>query len=165
VRRLIRRLTYANVVATIALFGVLAGGVAVAVKGGKKPSLLRAGIATPALDQERHLLRLKGIGQLRVACGGSGILTLQVRNRSGKRLQVSSVGSVDDSGVQSGRTEVADGQTGQLGLAGPIVNNPTHWISIAPVGKARRPQAMAVVNAERGCVTGRVGAIALSTEQ
>jgi hypothetical protein len=160
------KLTYANVVASIALFGVLAGGVAVAVKGsGAKPSLLRAGIATPSLEQQRSLLKLRKIGQLRIHCGGSGILTLHVRNRSGKRLQVSSLKSNDGGGVDGSRMEVADGETGQLGLAGPLVNSPTSWISIAPVGKAPRPQAMAVVNATRGCETGRVTAIGLSTEQ
>jgi hypothetical protein len=158
------KLTYANVVSTIALFGVLAGGYAVAFKG--QGSLQRTNIANPVEDGEGRLVKLRGIGQLRVGCSASGITTLFLQNNSGRTLEWSMIRSRDDTeALDWPREEVADGTRGAFGIAGPVANKTQHWLSIAALGKSPRPQVMGVINADRGCETGRTSAMLISTEE
>ena len=158
------RLTYANVVSTIALFGVLAGGYAVAFSG---KGSLRQGHVFPEHDERLTVVGLPGIGSLKAECGDGSITQLYVKNASGKALSVHAVAGTDTGGnAFVFGADIADGSTEPMGGVGGGENWSTMRLTIYPSGKSSRPQASVNVDVDRGCGTdGGVAAQVLSSEE
>jgi hypothetical protein len=160
------RLTYANVVATLALIVALGGGAAMALSG--SGSVKSANIATPEFEESTRLMRLDGIGKLRVACDEVGLVGVHLRNNSGKKLVVTRIAaneSFTNPGAYYYWNEIPDGESeGIGGIGGGKGSHATSWFSIFPAGDADRPQASLIVNVERDCVDGKVSVLATSTE-
>ena len=158
------RLTYANVVATIALFGVLAGGYAAAFSG---KGSLRQGHVFPDFGERLTVVELPGVGALKADCGDGSITTVYVKNTSGKNLAVhviAGTSAVSDAFVF--RADIADGATEPVGGVGGGEQWSTARLTIYPAGKSARPQASVNVNLDRGCgEDGGVAAQVLSSEE
>ena len=160
------RLSYANVVATLALAAALGGGAALALSG--SGSIQRATVA-PGFNDSETLLRLHGIGRVRAACDDAGFITNYLRNDSGRRLAVSGL-AANESAANPGAyyywEEVPDGQEIPLGgIGGGEGLHATWYVSIFPAGKSARPQATLTLNVEKGCSDGQVSALATNTEE
>lgn len=93
--RLGSRLTYANVIATLALCLAIGGGVTLAAVGGSGSVKFGAekGLSSAAFET---VLSLNGIGKVQAFCDND-VTIVRFKNTSGKRLQATSVRASDGS--------------------------------------------------------------------
>jgi hypothetical protein len=175
------RLTYANVMSTIAVFGVLAGGGAYAaskigaddiaknavrskhikqrqVKAGdlaKAALPLRSGSVSNPTDEPKTLVNLPRIGRFVTTCSfmASGNTGIRFQNRSGKQLRVGAAFATnDDLGPGFIRQLLANGDEQPLFTGtGGGSTSRTAWFSIVPAGSASRPQVQGTATIQHGC--------------
>jgi hypothetical protein len=160
--RIRSRLTYANVVSSIALVLALGGGYAFAFQG--HGSLLSANNAVAPHSPET-LLTLPGIGTMTLDCDASTRPSVKLHSTASKTLVARDVMTKSgDQTLYSQATLSPDSGdpvyfTGASSVANPVS---THHISIFPASTAKRPQAEVILNLTKGC---KASALVLSTEE
>jgi hypothetical protein len=150
-QKILSRLSYGNVVATLALFFALGGGYAVAVTGsGTLQKGALRGIPFPETSPG-EVKKLTGIGTLKAWCdepGGvpRGTVGLDLKNNSGEALTL--LWTMVDHGeahkfpaeVSSGNEYVGVGET--TDSIYPFTTGPSHYtLNIFPADATKAPQA------------------------
>lgn len=157
----LKRLTYANVISTIALFVALGGGYAVAFSG--SGSLQKGAWVGPPTVGQVTVRSLTGIGALNASCteGGIDTVNLQLTNGSGEPLS-----------FRWGDTQGNDGgnfvQPNEQEAIEPLVGGQSNLrLHIFPTDGTKRPQASLDINVGGGddCPEKHVTVLALNTEQ
>jgi hypothetical protein len=156
-KRLRPRLSFANVMSSIAVFLALGGGYATAFSGSgtvQKGALLN--IPNGAVT----VRSLTGIGAIKASCSG-GSPSVALENTSGEQLAVGGVG-IDDYigfGIEDGESENLD----------PEVDGFNEMnVHISPGDGSKRPQADVQITADDGadtCATSSVAVLATNTEE
>jgi hypothetical protein len=155
-KRILSRLNYANVMATIAVFMAMGGGYAVAFSGSGS---LQKGALLNIPNGAVTVRSLTGIGAIQASCSG-GSPSVAFKNTSGEDLRAQGIGIDGPIGINvlNGNAENLDEE-----VDGPN----TMYVHLSPLDGTKRPQADVQITANdtNVCANSSVAVLATNTQE
>jgi hypothetical protein len=165
--RILSRLTYANVVASVALFLALGGGYALAVSGdGKLQKGKVNGIGTAFED----VRTLTGIGSIQAQCvtgAPDPSLSVRLHNTTANAIRYRFL-SIDNEGpAVSGGVGIAQANNNSTAFEVAAGEDYVHLYLFSGVADAKQPQANIEIGTREvtDCASSSVSVLALNTEE